>query len=49
LIDELEKQYDIDCSSIDDLLIFLARNQFKKKLAKLIAKPKSEFKLGFSY
>lgn len=48
LFEELEKDYDVDNSSIDDLITFMARNQFKKKLAKYIVKPKSEPKLGLS-
>jgi hypothetical protein len=48
LFEELEKDYDVDNSSIDDLITFMARNQFKKKLAKYIVMPKSEPKLGLS-
>lgn len=46
MIEDLERDFDIDNSSIDDLITFLARNQFKKKLAKYIIKPKNEVKLG---
>ena len=47
LLEDLEKEHDIEHTSInDDLIPFLAVNQFKKKLAKYIIKPKNDTKLG---
>lgn len=50
LLEELDKEeHDMSISSIhDELIPFLARNQFKKKLSKFIVKPKHEPKLGHS-
>ena len=47
LLEDLEKDHDIEHTSInDDLIPFLAVNQFKKKLSKYIVKPKTDPKLG---
>lgn len=48
MMEDLERDFEIDNSSIDDLITFLARNQYKKKLAKYIIKPKNEPKLGIT-
>lgn len=49
LLEDLDKDHEIEYTSIEDELIpFLALNQFKKKLAKYIVKPKHEPKLGLS-
>ena len=49
LLDDLEKDHEIEHTSIEDELIpFLALNQYKKKLAKYVVKPKHEPKLGLS-
>ena len=47
LLEDLEKEHDREHTSInDDFIPFLAVNQFKKKLAKYIIKPKNDTKLG---
>ncbi len=49
LLDELEKEHEIEHTSInDDLIPFLAIHQFKRKLGKYVVKPKHEPKLGLS-
>ena len=49
LLEDLEKDHEIEHTSIEDELIpFLALNQYKKKLAKYVVKPKHEPKLGLS-
>ncbi len=49
LLEDLEKDHEIEHSSLEDELItFLALNQYKKKLAKYVVKPKHEPKLGLS-